>query len=226
MKLRHLWLTTLFHITLFYNAPEKASLFYQQALEVYETSQQLTTEQKEIALFWADEPSKTATPPGHWLSITTQVLESKNITLAFAAESYVKVSLAVADAFIACWKAKYDYNVLRPISYLQQEFNAQWQPLLNTPPFPEYPSGHSVQSAAAAVVLTDMFGELSFTDYTHTAQGLQRSFASFHQAAAEAAISRLYGGIHFRAAIEHGLLQGRCVGEKVLTLSFSQQKRL
>jgi PAP2 superfamily len=204
---------------------EKASVFYRQGLEVYQTSQSLTREQSDIALFWSDEPGKTATPPGHWLAITTQVLESKNTNLFFAAETYAKVSLAVADSFIAVWKAKYQYNILRPITYLRQEFNSEWQPLLNTPAFPEYPSGHSVQSAAAAFVLTTLFGDnFSFTDHTHNGHGLQaRSFASFNKAAEEAALSRLYGGIHFRAAVENGLVQGRCIGESVLGLEFRDQ---
>jgi PAP2 superfamily len=131
-------------------------------------------------------------------------------------------ALAVADAFVASWEAKYQYNVLRPITYVQQVISADWQPLLNTPAFPEYPSGHSVQSAAAAEVLSNVFGEtISFTDHTHDSYGLQaRSFASFEQAAQEAALSRLYGDIHFRAAIENGLDQGRCIGGNVLSLEF------
>jgi hypothetical protein len=97
-----------------------------------------------------------------------------------------------------------------------------WSPVLGTPLFPEYPSGHSVQSAAAAQVLTQLFGQnFAFTDSTHSARGLQpRRFDSFEQAAQEAALSRLYGGIHFRAAIEDGLTQGRCIGAKVLGLKF------
>lgn len=199
---------------------EKDSAFYEEGLEVYETSQTLTDEQRDIALFWSDDPGKTATPPGHWLSILNQVTSEQDYSLDRAAEAYAKLGIAVADSFIGCWKAKYNYNVLRPITYVQTVIDANWQPLLNTPPFPEYPSGHSVQSAAAALVLTNIFGEsFAFTDHTHDAHGLQaRSFTSFTQAAEEAALSRLYGGIHFRAAIEHGLAQGHCIGEKVSRL--------
>jgi membrane-associated phospholipid phosphatase len=133
----------------------------------------------------------------------------------------VRVGLAVADAFIACWQTKYTYNLLRPVTYINQLLDPAWAPLLVTPPFPEYTSGHSVQSGAAATVLTDLFGERPFTDTTHVTHGLlpplaPRSFASFVEAAAEAGISRLYGGIHFRPAIERGLEQGRCVGQTVL----------
>lgn len=203
---------------------EKDSAFYREGLEVYETSQTLTDEQRDIALFWADTPGETATPPGHWLSILNHLLEEQGYSLDRAAEAYAKLGIAVADSFIGCWNAKYNYNVLRPITYIQNAIDANWQPLLTTPPFPEYPSGHSVQSAAAATVLTEMFGEeFAFTDHTHDAHGLPaRSFRSFNEAAEEAALSRLYGGIHFRAAIENGLEQGGCIGEKVMRLEFRQ----
>jgi hypothetical protein len=201
---------------------EKDSAFYQEGLEVYTTSQTLTDEQREIALFWSDDPGKTATPPGHWLSILNQVVNEQNLSLNRAAEAYAKLGIAVADSFIGCWSAKYDYNLLRPITYIHNVIDENWQPLLTTPPFPEYPSGHSVQSGAAAFVLTELFGEaFAFTDHTHDGHGLQaRSFSSFQQAAEEAAVSRLYGGIHFRAAIEKGLEQGECIGNKVLSLTF------
>ncbi len=127
----------------------------------------------------------------------------------------------MADAFVACWKTKYEHNLLRPITYVQAVIDPTWgNPLpLTTPPFPEYTSGHSVQSGAMAAVLGGLFGDVPFTDHTHDARGLPpRSFASFEAAAEEAAISRLYGGIHFRSAIERGLEQGACIGEDVLAL--------
>jgi PAP2 superfamily len=154
--------------------------------------------------------------------IATQVLESKNVTLNKAAETYAKLGLALADAFVLTWDAKYKFNVLRPVSYVQKIISPDWQPLLVTPPFPEYPSGHSVQSAAAAIVLTDLFGSLPFADHAHDMQALAaRTFSSFEQAADEATLSRLYGGIHFRAAVENGLELGRCIGDTVLQLSFN-----
>lgn len=197
--------------------------FYRQALEVYQTSQILSDEQRQIALFWADDPGRTATPPGHWISILTQLVSERKLTLDRAAEAYAKLGMALADAFIGCWKLKYKYNLLRPVTYIRQVLGQQgWMPILDTPPFPEYPSGHSVQSAAAAQVLTQLFGEnFAFTDHTHAARGLEpRFFASFNQAAEEAAISRLYGGIHYRAAIEDGLAQGRCIGARVSAMRF------
>lgn len=200
---------------------ELESEFYTEAYEVYETVKDLTDEQREIALFWADDPGETPTPPGHWISILNQVITDHNHSLDVAAEAYARLGIALADAFIVCWYEKYQYNLIRPISYIQQVIDPGWNkpeitdPVI-TPPFPEYPSGHSVQSGAAAVVLTELFGEISFTDRTHEARGLPaRNFSSFWEAAEEAAISRLYGGIHYRAAIDFGVEHGRCIGEKV-----------
>jgi PAP2 superfamily len=194
---------------------EPASGFFAEANECYLRASALTPEEEAIARFWADDPGRTATPPGHSLSILTQVVRLLDVPLDRAAEAYAKVAIAVADAFIACWRTKYRYNLLRPVTYVQQVIDPAWTPLLATPPFPEYTSGHSVQSAAAAYVLTDLFGSFAFTDRTHEAAGLAaRSFPSFTAAAEEAAISRLYGGIHFRSAIDRGLEQGIQVGRE------------
>jgi len=200
---------------------DEGSAFFAEALEVYSTVDDLTDEQLVIARFWADDPGLTATPPGHSVSILGQVLEARDATLAEAAEAYAKVGIAVCDAFITCWYTKYVYNLQRPISYVRRYIDPGWgDPLpVGTPPFPEYTSGHSVQSAAAATVLTALFGDVAFTDHTHDALGLApRSFGSFEEFAQEAAVSRLYGGIHFRSAIERGLTQGRCVGEAAVRL--------
>lgn len=200
---------------------ESGSPFAAEAMEVYEVAGRLSDEQRAIALFWADDPGTTSTPPGHSISILTQVLRAEHSSLAFAAEAYAKMGIAVADAFICCWHAKYAVNLLRPITYVRAHIDPGWTPLVTTPPFPEHPSGHSVQSAAAAHVLTDLFGARSFTDRTHDARGFApRSFGSFVEAADEAAISRLYGGIHFRPAIELGLDQGTSIGEVVAALRF------
>jgi hypothetical protein len=196
------------------------SAFYAEALDCYRVTSDLTPEQEAIARFWSDDPGQTATSPGHSISILTQVARELNLTLDRAAEAYAKVGIAVADAFISCWRTKYNHNLLRPVTYIRSIIDPNWTSLLVTPPFPEYTSGHSVQTAAAAQVLTSLFGQLAFNDHTHDVRGLPpRSFSSFAAAAEEAAISRLYGGIHFRAAIERGLEQGACIGKHVTALA-------
>lgn len=196
------------------------SAFANEADEVYTVGNNLTQEQQDIALFWADGGG-TLTPPGHWISITNQVLAQEDLPLDVAAEAYAKVGIAVADAFISCWELKFHYNLLRPITYIRDPAgpiaDAGWTSFITTPPFAEYTSGHSTQSGAAALVLTDLLGAIPFTDDTHAGTGLApRSFDSFTEAADEAAISRLYGGIHYRSAIERGLEQGECVGRVIL----------
>ena len=169
------------------------SLFRAEAWEVYQTGVNLTDEQRTIALFWSDAPGATATPPGHSIAIATQVLRESRANLALAAESYARVGLAVGDAFVACWNTKYTYNLMRPVTYIQAHIDPDWLPLVSTPPFPEYASGHSVQMGAVATVLTDLFGDnYAFTDRTHQELGLPaRSFNSFFDAAQECAISRI-----------------------------------
>jgi membrane-associated phospholipid phosphatase len=160
------------------------------------------------------------TPPGHWISISLKIFERDNVALETRLEVLARLGIALADAFVACWNSKYQYDLLRPVTYIRRVIDPGWEALLNTPPFPEYPSGHSTQSAAAAEILTELFGEnFAFEDASHKNDGLRpRSFPSFRAAAAEAGISRLYGGIHFRAAIERGLDQGRCVAAYVKAL--------
>jgi hypothetical protein len=191
---------------------DPASAFYADAAEVYVIGRNLTNEQRAIALFWADGAG-TPTPAGHWVSILSQYLTDTGAPLDVAAEAYARLGVAVNDAFIACWNTKYTYNVLRPVTYIQRHIDATWSPLLVTPPFPEYTSGHSVQSASSARVLTEQFGAVPFTDNA-------RSFASFEAAAQEAAISRLYGGIHYRFGIENGVDQGGEVGDEVNALQW------
>jgi hypothetical protein len=198
---------------------ERTSPFFEEARECYDQVSNLTPEQEAIARFWSDDPGLTSTPPGHSVSILTQVIRAGGLGLDLAAEAYAKVGIALADAFIACWRTKYWYNLLRPVTYIRRVIDPTWSSLLVTPPFPEYTSGHSVQAAASAQVLTDLFGTFAFTDHTHDDRGLApRSFGSFYEAAEEAAISRLYGGIHFRAAIASGLEQGLCLGRGVGSL--------
>jgi hypothetical protein len=204
---------------------EPQSIFYQQAWEVYTTVNQLTPEQLQTARYWADSPGQTGTPPGHSISILSQVLVQQDASLALAAEAYARLGIALADSFISCWSTKYQTNVPRPITYIRAVIgDTGWNAPITTPPFPEYSSGHSVQSGATAEVLTALFGPVAFTDQTHTALGFApRHYDDFDAFAEEAALSRLYGGIHYRAAIEHGLEQGRCIGRTVSALAFKLQ---
>lgn len=200
---------------------DPSSAFFAEAMEVYDTTRALTDEQKVIARFWSDDPMLSPTPPGHWIAIAMDCLETDGADAERRAEVLALVGMAVADAFIACWQSKYEYDTLRPITYIKAHIDKAWEPLLNTPPFPEYPSGHSTQSGAAATVLTHLFGDgYAFEDATHVDEGFDpRPFPDFWTAAREAGISRLYGGIHFRPAIERGLDQGACVGAHVTRLT-------
>ena len=207
-----------------------SSPFFRQVLEVYETGRNLTDEQRLIAGFWDCNPyvmhvqghtmfaTKKITPGGHWMGIAGIAARKAGADLTRSAETYARTSMALADGFISSWDEKYRSAVLRPETVINAHLDESWQPLLQTPPFPEYTSGHSVISAAAASVLTDQFGpDFSFADSTEIDYGLPvRAFPSFSDAAAEAAISRLYAGIHYRMAIEEGVEQGRRVGALVV----------
>jgi hypothetical protein len=199
---------------------EPGSPFHAEAMEVVEVSRALTPEQKLIARFWSDDPMLSPTPPGHWISILIDIARRDGLEAPRVADALARLGVALADAFIACWQSKYQYDLLRPVTYIRAHIDPRWEPLLITPPFPEYPSGHSTQSGAAAAVLTAVFGApFPFDDATHEADGMPvRRFPDFATAAREAALSRLYGGIHFRAAIERGLDQGACVGAHAVRL--------
>ena len=192
-----------------------SSSFYAQANTVRTTEQSLTDEQKQIALFWADNPGQTANPPGHWIAIVTSLSAASSLT--DASELYALIGLAVADAFISCWKTKYAFNLVRPETYIQRIIDPAFTPFIPTPQFPEYPSGHSTSSGSASTLLTGILGNVSFVDTTHVARGFPpREFDTFTQAAEEAAVSRLYGGIHYPMGNNNGLQQGRCVGNFVI----------
>lgn len=192
---------------------EPGSEFHAEAMATYEAVTRRTPEQEAIARFWSDDPMLSPTPPGHWIVIARIALDQTDADAVTRADTLARLGIALADAFIACWQAKYEFDLLRPVTYIRAHIDPAFEPILITPPFPEYPSGHSTQSGAAAEVLTALFGDgFAFTDTTHEDDGLgTRSFASFREAAAEAGISRLYGGIHFPAAITRGLEQGACI---------------
>jgi hypothetical protein len=196
------------------------SEYYKQAVEVSDVKKNLTPEQRAIARFWADDAMLSVTPPGHWISIAMQIFDRDKVGLEKSVDVLARLGIAEADAFVGCWQTKFVYDTVRPITYIRRVIDPTFDSIVNTPPFPEYPSGHSTQSAAAATVLTSIFGDnFAFDDDTDQPDGLKpRSFASFWAAANEAGISRLYGGIHYRAAIERGLEQGRCVAAYTVAL--------
>lgn len=208
---------------------EKGSPFYEEILEVYETGNQLSDEEREIAAFWDCNPyvahlqghvmyaSKKITPGGHWIGITKIATRKAGLDMMATAMTYAKVSVTMADAFISCWDEKYRSNLIRPETLINKYIDEDWKPALQTPPFPEYTSGHSVVSGSASVALTSILGEsFHFVDSTEVKYGLPvREFDSFTAAAEEAAISRLYGGIHYMPAIENGITQGKALGSYV-----------
>jgi hypothetical protein len=213
---------------------EPGSTFYKQAQEVMEVGDNLTPEQRDTALYWLDDPNRTGLPSGHWMMLTMQFLQQQGeeALMGRTVETYAMMGMVLMDSFISAWSMKYQEPLLRPETYINRYINPRWQPFIATPNFPEYPSGHSVVSAAAAYVLTELWGVRAFVDRTHIIfrhqdiQRAQREYLSFQMAADEAAMSRLYGGIHYRNAIEGGMLQGRCVAQQAfrrVTLNFVTQ---
>jgi len=203
---------------------DTASSFYKMAREVYTVTSNLTPEQKAIALFWDDSPNgKYITVFGHWTFITANLIDQHRLPLMRAAETYAKMAIAMHDASILAWKGKYSYNVLRPETYIQQQIDPYWKPLIATPPHPEFPAAHATLSTAAAMALCSSFGErCAVIDNSYTDIGMQeRSFASLQEAAMEAGLSRLYGGIHYRYSIEQGAMLGETTAKFIIQgLSF------
>lgn len=209
---------------------DQSSPFYKELMEVYEVRRSLTDEQTEIASFWDCNPyvlnvtghvmhaSKKITPGGHWMGIAAIACKKDSASYLRSAHVYAQTAIALADGFISCWDEKYRSNLIRPETVINEHIDKDWLPLLQTPPFPEYTSGHSVISSAAAIALTDIFGNnFAFTDDVELKYGLPvRSFTSFIHASEEAAISRLYGGIHYRPAIDNGVVQGRALGKHIV----------
>lgn len=195
---------------------DPASEFYLQAYIVYHAVNNATPEETDIANYWADGGG-TITPPGHSISMLTNILDNEDADLATAVKSYAQLGMALSDAFLTCWRTKYRDNLLRPITYIQEHIDPNWNVIVSTPPFPEYVSGHSSQSGAFYGVMTDLFGEFyTFIDSTHGQDfGGPREFHSFLEAAQEAAISRLYGGIHYEFGNNEGLYLGMRVAHNV-----------
>ena len=190
------------------------SAFYKMAREVYDAGKELSEEQRKIALHWDDSPNgQYITVFGHWTSILSGLIKQRGLSLIEASQAFAKMSIALHDASIIAWKGKYQYNVLRPDTYIQQHIDNSWRPLISTPPHPEFPAAHATLSYAAATALQTVFGSnCTVNDNTYTRIGMQeRTYPSLLAAAREAGLSRLYGGIHYRYSIEQGFL----IGEKV-----------
>jgi hypothetical protein len=208
----------------------KNSQFFKEAIEVHDMVVNLSDEQKEIASFWDCNPfvmnvnghvmfaTKKISPGGHWMNITRVACNQAKTDFLHSSEAYMRVALSLVDGFISCWDEKYRSKVVRPETYINQHIDENWIPLLQTPPFPEYTSGHSVISSSAATALTGLFGDnFAYTDSTEVEFGMTvRNFKSFFDAADEAAISRMYGGIHYRPAVENGVIEGKAVGKFIM----------
>jgi hypothetical protein len=209
---------------------DKNSLFYQQAMHVYTALDSAKEIKQDIANFWDCNPyvmhqqghlmfaSKKITPGGHWMGIVGLATRKAGLDMVGTAEVYALTSIGLFDGFISCWDEKYRTNVIRPETYINRYIDPDWEPTLQTPPFPEYTSGHSVISSTSAVIMTHLFGDdFAFADSTEVPYQLPvRSFKSFKEAAYEASVSRLYGGIHYTPAIDLGAEQGTKIGELVL----------
>ncbi len=207
------------------------STFFKAVKAVYVTSNQLTTEQREIAKFWDDNPfvmehsghmmfaNKKITPGGHWMGIAAIAARKTNANEVKIARTYALTATALFEAFIACWDVKYKWNYIRPVTVINEFIDKTWSPVLQTPPFPEYISGHSTITASAATVLTDLYGDnFAYTDTSDLRYiGIQRNFNSFLQAADECSVSRFYGGIHYRLSVDSGALYGRKVGNFIIS---------
>ncbi len=208
----------------------EGSEYFQTFFEVYESNTNLTLEEKEIAIWWNDDPTDTFTPPGHSYYLVGLVLEQKLPDLVTAAEAYARVGMAVADAFTVCWRMKYHYFSERPSTYVFENIDDEWEPFWPDPPFPAFPSGHATQAGAVATVLAGLFGDvIHFEDDAHQGRKKDklrnveykpRSFSSFWQVAEETAYSRFLGGIHAQIDNEVGLEEGRKVGENINALKW------
>ncbi|MFD2572868.1 vanadium-dependent haloperoxidase [Spirosoma soli] len=199
---------------------------------VYDTNKRLTQAEKEAALWWADDPSQTFTPPGHSYKLASIAIKTTRANLAQAVEAYARTGMAIADAFICCFKTKYTYHNERPSSFIRANIDRTWFPFWPEPPFPGFSSGHSTQGAATAAVLTDLFGpNVHFTDDSHVGRPKDairnvefkaRSFNSFWEAAEELGWSRILGGIHTQQDNETGLSEGRKIGNNINQLAWKK----
>lgn len=218
---------------------DTASQFYKSVMEVKKIGENLTDEEKHIADFWDDNPfkmnvsghvmfaTKKFSPGGHWMNIVGIAADKADADFNTTVYAYAKTAIALFDGFISCWEEKFRSNVVRPETVINKYYDPEWRPYIQTPPFPSYTSGHSVISASAAEVMTDIFGDnFNYTDTSEIEFGIpHRSFTSFRQAAIEASYSRMYGGIHYRFDLEEGNKQGILVGKLIVDRLRMKRKR-
>jgi len=206
---------------------DTSSFYYKSLQEVYSINKNLTEEQMTIARYWDDNPfviehsghmmfgNKKITPGGHWMGICAIASRQTGADAVKTARAYALTAIALNEGFISCWDEKYRSSYIRPVTAINESIDPAWLPFLQTPPFPEYTSGHSTITACAATVLTSLYGDnFAFQDTSDLRYiGLQRHFNSFKEAAAEVSVSRVYGGIHYRFSVDTGAEQGRKLGE-------------
>ncbi len=224
-----------------FNVKDTNSVYMRSLKEVKQVGENLTEEQKHIADFWDDNPVKTVvighvtmkvkkfSPAGHWMNIVGIAAKEAKADFPTTVQAYAHTAIALFDAFISCWDEKFRSNYIRPETAINKYLSSDWQPYIQTPPFPSYTSGHATISAAAAEVMTSIFGnKLSFTDTSLTEFGIkERPVKSFRDAAQEAAMSRLYGGIHYRFDNEVGNASGAKLGEYIVQkLQFKKEPEL
>lgn len=199
---------------------DPGSTFFSMAKDVYNQVKNNTADQVEIVKYWSDDPFNTCTPAGHTFNIMVQLLKENHATLEKASVAFAKLSIAENDAFISCWKGKYQYVLIRPVSYIKKYIDPNFATVIGTPPFPAYTGGHSYESGAGSMIFSSMFtdgsGKYDFTDYSQLQYGFApRHFSNFNDMALECANSRFYGGIHYNADNLEGLRLGRMVGDNV-----------
>ncbi|HUR65262.1 MAG TPA: vanadium-dependent haloperoxidase [Chitinophagaceae bacterium] len=209
---------------------QKNSAFYKSSMQVLAQSKKKDTIYRLIASYWDCNPNITKSaghftyyvhkisPAGHWIRITGQALKNLALDESTSAKTYLLVTLGLYEGFLSCWTDKFHYNTVRPETYINKLISPKWKPYIETPPFPEYPSGHSVISSTTATILTGMIPQpYCFTDSSEMYINLpSRSFNSFRDAANEASVSRFYGGIHFMEALNNGIDQGKLIGNYIL----------
>ena len=200
-----------------------ASPYYQACMDVYQQGLNNSAEEIEIAQFWADDVGSYS-PPGHSIAIAQIVMNNQSVALDQAVELLARIGIGVSDAFVNCFKNKYLFNYLRPITFIQNYVDINWNSLIGSPPFPEYASCHSTQSATTARILAHFFGDnLGFTDNSKSEQGYAaRSFNNFYEFALEAASSRFYGGVHYEFSCTLGYDTGLLIGDNVLAIPFKK----